>query len=137
MRIVGIVILILGMLIGIGSNLSAFVDPPSIIIIATFVLGALWISGASIPAMIRALGSSDLSPEEAADAARSWGLASHAATAAGVIGVLIGGVIMLRNISDMSAIGPGFAICILTALYGLVVSYGFCLPCKRYVESRN
>ena len=137
MRILGIVILVTGMLMGIGSNLAAFIDPPSLLIVVAFTLGALWISGASIPGMIRALGSTQIDATEAATAARSWGLASKAATAAGVVGVLIGAVIMLRNIDDIGAIGPGLTICILTSLYGLVVGYGFCLPCQRYVESRQ
>ena len=55
MRILGIVILVTGMLMGIGSNLAAFIDPPSLLIVVAFTLGALWISGASIPGMIRAL----------------------------------------------------------------------------------
>ncbi|MBT3346174.1 MAG: hypothetical protein HN712_11045 [Gemmatimonadetes bacterium] len=136
MRIAGIILLIVGLLLGIGSNLTVFVDPPSIIIVVTFVLGALWISGASVPAMFRALGSGELDSVAATSAARSWGLAAHAAAVAGVVGVLIGAVIMLKNLDDIGALGPGLAICILTALYGLVIGYGFCLPCQRYVESK-
>ena len=137
MRIVGFVVLILGMLVGIGSNLSMFLDPPSLIITVTFVLGALWISGTSIPGMFRALGSAELGAEARAAAARGWGLACQTAVAGGMVGVLIGAVIMLANLDDIGAIGPGAAICILTALYGLAIGYGICLPCQRYVESRG
>ena len=137
MRIIGVIVVILGLLLGIGPYLPVFIDPPSIIIVVAFTLGVLWISGASIPGMVRALGSGDIDSTEVATAARSWGLASQAATAAGVVGVLVGAVIMLRNFDDIGAIGPGLALCILTALYGLVVGYGFCLPCQRYIESRQ
>ena len=44
---------------------------------------------------------------------------------------------MLRNVDDIGAIGPGLAICILTALYGLVIGDGFCLPCRRYIEAKS
>lgn len=136
MRIVGLIVIIVGMLIGIGSNLPAFVDAPSIIIVTTFTLGVLWLSGTSIPGMFRAVFSSDVSPQDGAAAAAGWGVACQAANAAGWVGVLIGAVIILKNLDDIGAIGPGLAICILTALYGLVVAYGICMPCRRYVESR-
>jgi len=136
MRIVGLVVVIAGMLVAIGENLTAFVDPPSLIIVVTFTLGVLWLSGTSIPQMFRALFSRDASAEECAAAAAGWGVACKAAHAAGWIGVLIGAVIILKNLDDIGAIGPGLAICILTALYGLFVAYGLCMPCQRYLESR-
>jgi flagellar motor component MotA len=136
MRIVGLALLTLGMLMGIGSNLHAFVDPPSIIIVVTFTVGALWLSGASLPAMVRAVTSPGLPADERAEAVSAWKLATHAAVASGIIGVMVGAVIMLRNIDDIGAIGPGLAICILTVFYGTAVGYGVCAPCRRYIESR-
>jgi flagellar motor component MotA len=136
MRIVGVIILVVGMMVGIGSNLASFIDPPSLIIIATFVLGVLWIAGAPMGTMFGAVFSSDHTPEQFAAAGRAWALARQAALAAGYVGTVVGAAIMGANIHDMGSIGPGFAICILTLLYGLVVGYGFCLPCQYYVESR-
>lgn len=136
MRIVGIIILIAGMLIGIGSNIDAFIDIPSLIICVTFTLGVMWISGASLPGMIGALFATDLSEEARAEATSAWRLATHAVVASGVVGVLIGAVIMLRNLDDIGSIGPGAAICIMTALYGITIGYGFFMPCRRYVEMR-
>lgn len=52
------------------------------------------------------------------------------------MGTVVGAVIIGENFDDISTLGPGIAICILTLLYGLVVGYGFCLPCQYYVESR-
>lgn len=74
MRIVGAVILIVGMLVGIGRNLATFIDPPSLIIIATFMLGVLWIAGAPIGTMFSALFSSDSTAEQLAAAGRAWAL---------------------------------------------------------------
>ncbi|MBT6148525.1 MAG: hypothetical protein HOH74_24030 [Gemmatimonadetes bacterium] len=136
MRILGVVILISGLMAGIGSNLESFVDVPSVIIIATFTLGVLWMAGAPVVIMFRAAFSSTSPPDQLTDAARGWVLARRSAVASGFIGVLIGAVIILRNVDDIGSIGPGIAICIMTLFYSLILAYGFCLPCQYQVESR-
>ncbi len=136
MRIVGIILLVAGLMIGIGENLPAFVDIPSLIIIATFVLGVLLISGTNIGAMCAAVFTTSGSPEELAAAARGWALTRRASLAAGYVGTLIGAIIILANIDDIGALGPGFAIGIMTVLYGLIFGYGICLPCQKYIEAR-
>ena len=50
------------------------------------------------------------------------------AIACGWVGVLIGLVFMLKYMDDPSAIGPAMAICLLTALYGILIGYFFFLP---------
>ena len=45
-----------------------------------------------------------------------------AAPAFGMIGTLIGLVIMLKNMDDPAAIGPGMAIALLTTMYGAIIS---------------
>ncbi len=135
MRIVGAVLLLSTMMVGIGSNLPTFLDPPSIIIIAGFTFGVLFISGTSIGGMVKAVVSSDSGVDLRA-AARGWKLARQASVSGGIVGVIIGIVIMARNMDDMSALGPGIAICILTLLYGVVIGHGFCLPCQHHVESK-
>ncbi|QDU59191.1 Chemotaxis protein PomA [Planctomycetes bacterium Pan216] len=50
------------------------------------------------------------------------------APAFGMIGTLIGLVIMLSNMSDPSAIGPGMAVALLTTLYGAVMANAIFLP---------
>ena len=45
-----------------------------------------------------------------------------AAPAFGMIGMLIGLVIMLKNMDDPAAIGPGMAIALLTTMYGAILS---------------
>ena len=136
MRIAGVIILVVGMMMGIGSNLPSFVDPPSLVIIFTFVLGVLLISGTSVGSMFAAVFTISGAPEELASAARGWALARRASVAAGMVGTLIGAVIMLNNVDDIAAIAPGAAIGIMTAIYGLVFGYGFCLPCQKHVEAR-
>ena len=41
--------------------------------------------------------------------------------ACGWVGVLIGLVLMLKHLDDPAAIGPAMAICLLTALYGILM----------------
>jgi len=136
MRIAGAVFLIFGMMMGIGSNLPPFVDPPSMIIVIAFVLGVLLMSRTRIGSMVASVFTTSGGPEELASAAQGWALARQASVAGGAVGTLIGVVIMLKNMDDFAALGPGIAIGLLTMLYGLVIGYGFCLPCQKYVEAR-
>ena len=46
----------------------------------------------------------------------------NAAPAFGMIGTLIGLVIMLKNMDDPAAIGPGMAIALLTTMYGAILA---------------
>lgn len=50
------------------------------------------------------------------------------APAFGMIGTLVGLVIMLGNMSDPNAIGPGMAVALLTTLYGAVAANVIALP---------
>ncbi len=67
------------------------------------------------------------------------------APAFGMIGTLMGLIIMLGNMDDPDAIGPGMAVALITTLYGAIVSNLVCLPLadklayysKREVEIRE
>ena len=67
------------------------------------------------------------------------------APAFGMIGTLMGLIIMLGNMDDPEAIGPGMAVALITTLYGAIVANLFCLPfadklafySKREVEVRE
>ena len=50
------------------------------------------------------------------------------APAFGMIGTLMGLIIMLGNMDDPEAIGPGMAVALITTLYGAVLANLFCLP---------
>lgn len=50
------------------------------------------------------------------------------APAFGMIGTLMGLIIMLGNMDDPDAIGPGMAVALITTLYGAIVANLFCLP---------
>ena len=46
----------------------------------------------------------------------------------GMIGTLLGLVMMLGNMTDPDAIGPGMAVALLTTLYGALLANAVCLP---------
>lgn len=59
------------------------------------------------------------------------GAMGDAAPAFGMIGTLIGLVIMLKNMDDPAAIGPGMAIALLTTMYGAIIANIFLLPISK------
>ena len=59
------------------------------------------------------------------------------APAFGMIGTLFGLVVMLQNMDDPSAIGPGMAVAILTTLYGAVISNLFAGPLGDKLAQRS
>ena len=58
-----------------------------------------------------------------------------AAPAFGMIGTLIGLVIMLKNMDDPAAIGPGMAIALLTTMYGAIISNVLFGPIAKKLKS--
>lgn len=55
----------------------------------------------------------------------------------GMIGTLVGLVIMLQNMEDPKAIGPGMAVAILTTLYGAIIANMICLPVADKLNIRH
>ena len=63
--------------------------------------------------------------------------AGAAAPAFGMIGTLIGLVLMLQNLDDPSALGPGMAVALVTTFYGAVIANVFFLPLAGKLGERN
>lgn len=59
------------------------------------------------------------------------------APAFGMIGTLVGLVIMLFNMDDPSAIGPGMAVALLTTLYGALIANVIALPIADKLAIRS
>lgn len=55
----------------------------------------------------------------------------------GMIGTLLGLVIMLGNMSDPNAIGPGMAVALLTTLYGAILANAVCCPFAEKLNFLN
>lgn len=60
-----------------------------------------------------------------------------AAPAFGMIGTLIGLVLMLANMEDVSTLGPAMAVAILTTLYGALIANLIALPLAKKLEIRS
>lgn len=53
------------------------------------------------------------------------------APAFGMIGTLLGLILMLGNLADPDALGPGMAVALVTTLYGAVIANVICIPCAE------
>lgn len=63
--------------------------------------------------------------------------AGRFAPAFGMIGTLLGLVMMLGNMDDPAAIGPGMAVALLTTLYGAMISNMFTIPFSEKLNFLN
>ena len=135
MRIVGLILVLLIPWLGMGTS-SLFIDPPSTIPILGFTIGALLLSGAGIPRMFAAVFSSRATPDELKAAIHGWAQARTYAVAAGFIGVIIAGGVLLVNMDDPADIGPGVVLAFLPLLYGIILGYGIFLPLQSRLEDR-
>ena len=61
----------------------------------------------------------------------------EAAPAFGMIGTLIGLVLMLSNMQDVTQLGPAMAVAILTTLYGSLIANLIALPLAKKLEIRS
>ena len=114
-------------LIGLGLNLGAtIIDVRSAIITLGGAFALLLVSGVNIGAMFEGVFSS-----AATAGARGWELCGIYALIAGAIGTLIGLVIMLKNMDDPAAIGPGMALSMLTSFYGFVLAFLISMPLRK------
>ena len=119
-------------LIGLGLNLGAtIIDVRSAIITLGGAFALLLVSGANIGAMFKGVFSSAATTEERRTGARGWELCGIYALIAGAIGTLIGLVIMLKNMDDPAAIGPGMALSMLTSFYGFVLAFLISMPLRK------
>ena len=63
--------------------------------------------------------------------------AGAAAPAFGMIGTLVGLILMLQNLSDPSALGPGMAVALITTFYGAVIANLVFIPLAGKLGTRN
>ena len=59
------------------------------------------------------------------------------APAYGMIGTLIGLIAMLGNLQDVSALGPGMAVALITTMYGSMVANMFAGPISKKLAARS
>ncbi|MBD3321843.1 MAG: motility protein A [Chitinivibrionales bacterium] len=69
-----------------------------------------------------------------ANGAVIFDFAATLAPAFGMIGTLIGLILMLGNMQDVSSIGPNMAVALLTTMYGSMIANVFCLPVNNKLK---
>lgn len=146
--VVGIISAVTALLVGIGDNLSLFLDIPSLLIVVGGTLAALLVSFplqevVQAPQCVRYAFFPPRPDGENRDLEKllEQGVfflsrSKTYAQATGWVGVLLGAVIILAHLDDPKKIGPGVAICLLTALYGTVLGYLVCLPLQTKLMRR-
>jgi chemotaxis protein MotA len=55
----------------------------------------------------------------------------------GMIGTLIGLIAMLGNLQDVSALGPGMAVALITTMYGSMMANMICIPISKKLAARS
>ena len=55
----------------------------------------------------------------------------------GMIGTLIGLINMLKNLSDMAALGPAMAVALVTTFYGSLIANWVCAPVANKLKMKN
>ena len=141
--IIGFIFLPVALMVGIGSNFSEMIDPPAAIIVLGGTMAALFISFSLkdiIDIPLNCLGYA-IVPPKARNATVDYRLpvgiefyrrAGTYAFAVGWLGSLLGIIIMPQHVADISLddFARTLSICMLTTLYGTVISYLFCLPIR-------
>lgn len=123
-----------------GAPFLAFVDFPSFALVVGGTLAVLMI--ACDPDNWRNAGRVVFGARESLDqvgyrsAAVFFGQASRAAIGLGILGHLMGMIMMLGNLDDPSALGPGMAVSLITVLYGLGLSEFFFVPMQATAMKR-
>ena len=136
MRILGFIVLIAGVVIALAQPF--YIDIASAIIVLGLTLTGLLASfGGGI-----GIGFKALSANAADRDTILLGIAvfergkSMAVMAGGIMGTFIGLVIMLKNLDDPAALGPGMALGFLTTLYSLILGYGVFAPLGASLRQR-
>lgn len=77
-----------------------------------------------------------LNPQDSAVAASYFQGLGNVSLCLGAWGVVVGTIVIIANLSDLNAIGPGLAVALITLAYSLVayfVTYSF----RKYYEYRS
>ncbi len=55
----------------------------------------------------------------------------------GMIGTLIGLILMLKDLQDISSVGPNMAVALITTFYGSILANWLCLPVAAKLKEKN
>ena len=127
--ILGLSIFIVGMQWG--GSISAFIDEPSLLIVlgpTLLIPSGIHSVGTVINALRNGMFATTLDAAETTQSVAALRTMRAVSLSSGVLGVLIGIVQMLADLSDPAKIGPAMAVAILTPFYGVFFGGLFLSP---------
>lgn len=124
--------------IAIGSPINIFIDIPSLIITlgVGFALTIISFSVYEIRSAIQHVYGGEGTKDELKKSAYIWECISRNLILASAIGMIIGIVQMLQNLSDPATIGPSIAVALLTVFYGFFFCALFPVPAMFLLKKR-
>lgn len=101
--------------------------------------GVLLIVDGTDPELVRSILETELSCIENrhGDVIGFWDGMAAMGPAWGMIGTLIGLINMLKELSDMSSVGPNMSTALITTFYGSLLANWICTPCANKLKSKN
>ena len=129
------ILVVLAMLMG--GRAGIYVDIPSVVFVFGCVIGGVWFAHGPA-ALFRAITAALTGRSDAEQAGRHdavLGTAYGLSWSSGILGVFIGFIAMLADLSDPRAIGTGLAVCLLSVLYGVLLAELVFHPLRRALRS--
>ena len=92
--------------------------------------GIMLIVDGTDPELVKGIMETELSyiDERHSDTAAMFDYMASQAPAWGMMGTLIGLILMLKNLSDPTLLGPGMSMALITTFYGSLIANYFCAP---------
>lgn len=130
----GIVVFVLAWAVAGAGDLMLFFDPASAIFVVGLIVGGMWMV-CGPRACWRAVVTATLGEGDRDAAARAFTLAHQLSWGAGILGMVVSLVAMLKNMDDPSAIGPGMAVAMLPFFYAAVLAELIFNPLRHAVSA--
>ena len=101
--------------------------------------GIMLVVDGTDPDLVRAIMETEMTGIESRhkDNAGFWENMGSMGPAWGMIGTLIGLINMLKNLSDMAALGPAMAVALVTTFYGSLIANWICAPVANKLKMKN
>ena len=101
--------------------------------------GVLLIVDGTDPELVRNILETELSCIEGRHESKAvfWDRVAALGPAWGMIGTLIGLINMLKDLSDLSAVGPNMSVALITTLYGSVIANWICAPTANKMRDNS
>jgi len=122
-RSVGLIFLFVAIMVGIGKNVSFMIDMPSVILVFGGIVSMLLIGRHNIGTMISTVFDGEADESRVREAIQGYRMGRHYSMVAAVISLGVGLTIVMKDLNDPSAIGPGMAIILCSTLYAVFIGF--------------